>query len=107
MMGDVHSSQAGNRQQSAGSVAGSTISTTVIDPTVPKFPTPRNSVVAPFRPHTHPITDDYKISKNVLGVGINGKVVECVNRKSGQKYALKVTEMVFVFVLSFRLFGLI
>lgn len=40
--------------------------------------------------HTHNITQDYKISRQVLGVGINGKVVECFNRKTHVKYALKV-----------------
>lgn len=39
---------------------------------------------------TNPVTEDFKISKNVLGVGINGKVVECVNRQNGNKFALKV-----------------
>jgi len=38
----------------------------------------------------NPITDDYSISQNVLGLGINGKVVEVKNRKEGSKYALKV-----------------
>merc|ERR1712018_1022434 len=37
-----------------------------------------------------PITDDYQISHNVLGLGINGKVVEVKNKKEGHKYALKV-----------------
>lgn len=43
-----------------------------------------------LRSKSNPITEDYKISKNVLGVGINGKVVECMNKKSGEKFALKV-----------------
>eukprot|EP00094_Tigriopus_californicus_P002469 TCALIF_02386-PA protein Name:"Similar to MAPk-Ak2 MAP kinase-activated protein kinase 2 (Drosophila melanogaster)" AED:0.02 eAED:0.02 QI:25/1/1/1/0.83/0.71/7/370/350 len=37
-----------------------------------------------------PLTEDYSISTNVLGLGINGKVVECTEKKSGNKYALKV-----------------
>lgn len=37
------------------------------------------------------VTDDYKISTQVLGLGINGKVLECFNKKTGQKCALKVT----------------
>jgi len=37
----------------------------------------------------NPITDVYKISSNVLGLGINGKVVECFD-SAGEKYALKV-----------------
>merc|ERR1711983_481464 len=37
-----------------------------------------------------PITDDYSISQNVLGLGINGKVVEVKAKSDGQKYALKI-----------------
>jgi serine/threonine protein kinase len=43
-----------------------------------------------LKTNSNPITDDYKISKSVLGVGVNGKVVECINKKTGEKYALKV-----------------
>jgi len=39
---------------------------------------------------TNPITDDYLVTRHVLGLGINGKVVECTQRTSNQKYALKV-----------------
>ena len=39
---------------------------------------------------TTPLASDYSISTNVLGLGINGKVVECSNKKTGEKYALKV-----------------
>ncbi|NXP52743.1 MAPK3 kinase, partial [Heliornis fulica] len=38
----------------------------------------------------HAVTDDYKLSKRVLGLGINGKVLECFNKETGQKCALKV-----------------
>jgi len=38
---------------------------------------------------TNPITDDYSISDKSLGLGINGKVVECYSRTTGQKFALK------------------
>ena len=38
---------------------------------------------------TNEIKDDYKISSNVLGLGISGKVVECFN-SDGEKFALKV-----------------
>ncbi|KAL0277489.1 UNVERIFIED_CONTAM: hypothetical protein PYX00_004746 [Menopon gallinae] len=41
-------------------------------------------------PKTTPITNDYEISSNVLGFGINGKVVECLSKKTKQKFALKV-----------------
>lgn len=48
-------------------------------PSYPKVEIKRNAV-----------TDDYKISSQVLGLGINGKVLECFNKKTGQKCALKV-----------------
>lgn len=41
-------------------------------------------------PKATPITDDYEISNHVLGLGINGKVVECYDRKTREKFALKV-----------------
>jgi hypothetical protein len=40
---------------------------------------------------TNPITDDYTITDKSLGLGINGKVVECFSRNNGQKFALKVS----------------
>jgi mitogen-activated protein kinase-activated protein kinase 2 len=46
---------------------------------------------APFSPKSTPITDDYEISNNVLGLGINGKVVECIRKSTGTKFALKVS----------------
>lgn len=36
------------------------------------------------------ITDDYKVTSQVLGMGINGKVLEILQKKTGNKYALKV-----------------
>ncbi|KAG9332624.1 hypothetical protein JZ751_014722 [Albula glossodonta] len=36
------------------------------------------------------VTDDYKVSSQVLGLGINGKVLECYNKKTGEKCALKI-----------------
>lgn len=41
-------------------------------------------------PKSIPITHEYSISDKVLGLGINGKVVECYHRATGVKYALKV-----------------
>lgn len=38
-----------------------------------------------------PIQNDYRISNNVLGLGINGKVVQCFSVETGEKYALKVS----------------
>lgn len=37
-----------------------------------------------------PIENDYRISNNVLGLGINGKVVQCFSVETSKKYALKV-----------------
>lgn len=48
-------------------------------PVYPKLDIKRNAV-----------TDDYKISSQVLGLGINGKVLQCFNKKTGEKCALKV-----------------
>lgn len=39
---------------------------------------------------TNPIREDYKIGTKVLGVGINGKVVECENRVTGKRFAIKI-----------------
>lgn len=39
----------------------------------------------------NPITDDYDVRHSeVLGLGINGKVVECYEKRTGNKYALKI-----------------
>ncbi|XP_072845902.1 MAP kinase-activated protein kinase 3 isoform X2 [Pogona vitticeps] len=38
----------------------------------------------------HAVTDDYKTSKRVLGLGINGKVMECFHKVTGRKCALKL-----------------
>jgi len=40
-------------------------------------------------PKKTPITEDYKLTSNVLGLGINGKVMECNSKADGRKYALK------------------
>ncbi|XP_056886971.1 MAP kinase-activated protein kinase 2-like isoform X2 [Takifugu flavidus] len=36
------------------------------------------------------VTDDYKITSQVLGLGITGKVLECYRKETGQKCALKI-----------------
>uniref|UniRef100_A0A161M3I3 non-specific serine/threonine protein kinase n=1 Tax=Triatoma infestans TaxID=30076 RepID=A0A161M3I3_TRIIF len=41
---------------------------------------------------TTAITEDYNISNTVLGLGINGKVVQCYSKKTGEMYALKVLQ---------------
>lgn len=48
------------------------------------------AVSRPLMPKKHPITNDYTISSRSLGVGVNGKVLECVNKRTGEKRALKV-----------------
>uniref|UniRef100_A0A8C3AE31 non-specific serine/threonine protein kinase n=1 Tax=Cyclopterus lumpus TaxID=8103 RepID=A0A8C3AE31_CYCLU len=48
-------------------------------PVYPKLEIKRNAV-----------TDEYKISNQVLGLGINGKVLQCFNKKTGEKCALKI-----------------
>ena len=45
-----------------------------------------------LQPKRVPISHDYRLSNHVLGLGINGKVVECYSKTDGQKYALKVTD---------------
>lgn len=52
----------------------------------------------PMEPKTTPITEEYDISNTVLGLGINGKVVKCTNKLSGNSYALKVNQIVPYFV---------
>lgn len=44
----------------------------------------------PLCPKQIPVIQDYQITDTVLGLGINGKVVECLNKQTGMKYALKV-----------------
>lgn len=43
-----------------------------------------------LNPKPDQIIKDYRITDTVLGLGINGKVVQCYNKVNGQKYALKV-----------------
>uniref|UniRef100_A0A669EWX2 non-specific serine/threonine protein kinase n=1 Tax=Oreochromis niloticus TaxID=8128 RepID=A0A669EWX2_ORENI len=38
------------------------------------------------------ITDEYKVTSQVLGLGINGKVLEIVQKSTGDKYALKMLQ---------------
>lgn len=44
----------------------------------------------PLRIKSTSIHLDYTITDTVLGLGINGKVLECRSKTTGQKYALKV-----------------
>lgn len=45
---------------------------------------------------THTLLDDYEVTDKTLGLGINGKVVECFDRKKGQKCALKVCTKIYI-----------
>ena len=47
-----------------------------------------NKTVA-LAPKTKPIYEDYIISKDVLGMGISGKVLSCTHKQTKVKYALK------------------
>lgn len=50
----------------------------------------RAAAVCVLNTKLNPIIEDYVISSNVLGLGINGKVVECFSKRDERKYALKV-----------------
>lgn len=52
------------------------------------------------QPKATPITDDYEISNTVLGLGINGKVVQCTAKKTSNKYALKVSNNLPTYIVS-------
>ena len=43
-----------------------------------------------FPSHVTPITNDYQISHEIVGIGESGKVMACYSKKDNQKYALKV-----------------
>uniref|UniRef100_A0A182Y9F4 non-specific serine/threonine protein kinase n=1 Tax=Anopheles stephensi TaxID=30069 RepID=A0A182Y9F4_ANOST len=49
----------------------------------------QQQMAMPRQPKLTPITEDYDISNTVLGLGINGKVVQCTSKATGQKHALK------------------
>lgn len=50
----------------------------------------------------HAVTDDYKLSKRVLGLGVNGKVLECFNKVTEQKCALKVCRHFLVYIFEVK-----
>lgn len=45
-----------------------------------------------YTPKANNITDEYEISGDVLGLGINGQVVQCLHKRTGTRYALKVLQ---------------
>lgn len=70
------------------------------NPGGPTNPTGQQNPAGHFLPfHARPslqikknaISDDYKVTSQVLGLGINGKVLEIFHKKSADKYALKVS----------------
>ena len=50
----------------------------------------RVPVAKPLVPKKHAITTDYTILTRSLGVGVNGKVLECIHKPTGDHRALKV-----------------
>ena len=42
----------------------------------------------------HPFADEYRLATEVLGTGINGKVITCVQKEDNMKYALKVNRII-------------
>ena len=42
------------------------------------------------------ITEDYRVTSQALGMGINGKVLEIFHKDSGEKYALKVNMLIVI-----------
>lgn len=51
---------------------------------------------------TNNITEDYNISSTVLGLGINGKVVQCYRKQTGELYALKVSNIKLLLISLFE-----
>ncbi|KAF7653696.1 hypothetical protein LDENG_00079600 [Lucifuga dentata] len=56
------------------------------------FPQFVNSYNNPLQIKKNAITDDYRVTSQVLGMGINGKVLEIFHKESGDKYALKMLQ---------------
>ncbi|XGW09059.1 hypothetical protein V3C99_011399 [Haemonchus contortus] len=50
----------------------------------------KSSQSATFPYHTHPVTEDYIVSHEIIGIGESGKVMACYNKDTNEKYALKV-----------------
>jgi hypothetical protein len=63
-------------------------------PQVPLPKTLNSNIPVPkqvlLKPKTNPIYEDYIISKQVLGLGISGKVLQCIHKETKVRYALKV-----------------
>ncbi len=61
----------------------------------------------PLVPKKHPITNDYTILTKTLGVGVNGKVLECIHKATGDRRALKVGVCVCLYCVSVCVCGCI
>jgi len=66
-----------------------------------------DTVSRELKPKRNPVTDDYQLSNTVLGLGINGKVVECFCKKTGDKFALKVGNRMIHFPLRLLLINMV
>lgn len=69
---------------------------TVVQPTTMSHSQPPNFAAhlahsKPLMPKKHPITNDYTILTKSLGVGVNGKVLQCIHKGTGATRALKVS----------------
>lgn len=76
-----------NEQPGASESAATPPENEVSDGESTQFPLP---VFPKLEIKRNAVTEDYKVSSQVLGLGVNGKVVECYNKKTGQKCALKI-----------------
>ena len=47
-------------------------------------------VLIDLKPKTNNIVEDYEILDKKLGVGVNGSVLQCIDRVTRVEYALKV-----------------
>lgn len=60
-------------------------------PAQPPPPFPQFHVKSGLQIRKNAITDDYKVTSQVLGLGINGKVLRIFDKRTQQKFALKVS----------------
>ena len=60
-----------------------------------------DSISRVLKPKKTPYNDEYSTTSNVLGLGINGKVVECFSKKTNERFALKVRNVTFHDILYF------
>ncbi|XP_034552248.1 MAP kinase-activated protein kinase 2-like isoform X3 [Notolabrus celidotus] len=64
-------------------------------PNLSAGPFPESVVVpvnVPLQIKRNVITDDYTLTRQVLGMGINGRVLEIFNKESGEKFAVKMLQ---------------